>query len=154
VQRRLAQLNLGFLLFWFTLYATIAVNRPVFALFAIALPILVLVPMSGLRGYLEHAGTGAGVFRDTRSWSHPAYRWLFFGNNFHLEHHLYPAVPCYNLPVVHRLLRDSGEFERWGSPVDESLLAPLVHGKSVSQYPCFPERSPDDVADDPFTASL
>jgi fatty acid desaturase len=28
--------------------------------------------------------------------------------NYHLEHHLYPAVPHYHLPRLHRLLRDKG----------------------------------------------
>ena len=28
--------------------------------------------------------------------------------NFHLEHHLYPAVPHYHLPQLHQLLRDKG----------------------------------------------
>ncbi|MBM4267948.1 MAG: fatty acid desaturase [Deltaproteobacteria bacterium] len=153
VQRRLAQLNLGFLLFWFTLYVTVAIANPVFALFVVALPILFLVPMSGLRGYLEHAGTGRGLFRDTRSYAHPLYTRLFYGNNFHLEHHLYPAVPCYNLPAVHRRLRDGGELERWRSPVDASLLGPLVHTTAVSQYPCFSEEAAEELRDDPFTAS-
>jgi fatty acid desaturase len=26
--------------------------------------------------------------------------------NYHIEHHLYPAVPWYNLPKLHRLLGD------------------------------------------------
>jgi fatty acid desaturase len=28
--------------------------------------------------------------------------------NFHLEHHLYPAVPHYHLPALHRLLHAKG----------------------------------------------
>jgi fatty acid desaturase len=28
--------------------------------------------------------------------------------NYHLEHHLYPAVPHYHLPRLHRLLFDKG----------------------------------------------
>ena len=34
--------------------------------------------------------------------------------NYHLEHHLYPAVPHYHLPRLHRLLQDKealGEAE-------------------------------------------
>ena len=31
--------------------------------------------------------------------------------NYHLEHHLYPAVPHYRLPALHRLLRDKGVLE-------------------------------------------
>lgn len=32
--------------------------------------------------------------------------------NFHFEHHLAPAVPCYNLPTLHHWLRQQGVFER------------------------------------------
>jgi fatty acid desaturase len=32
--------------------------------------------------------------------------------NFHLEHHLLPTVPHYNLPRMHRLLRERGVLER------------------------------------------
>ena len=28
--------------------------------------------------------------------------------NYHLEHHLMPAVPCYRLPVFRALLQDKG----------------------------------------------
>ncbi len=31
--------------------------------------------------------------------------------NFHLEHHLIMAVPHYNLPRMHRLLRERGVLE-------------------------------------------
>ena len=31
--------------------------------------------------------------------------------NYHLEHHLSAAVPCYHLPALHRLLRDRGFFD-------------------------------------------
>ena len=31
--------------------------------------------------------------------------------NYHLEHHLYPAVPHYHLPRLHRLLRDKGALD-------------------------------------------
>src|SRR5262249_25005142 len=103
-QQVLAIAKLGFLAFWFGLYGVVAYHAPETALFAIALPLMTVVPMSGLRGYVEHAGTGLGMFRDSRSYTHPLYTLVFFGNNYHLEHHIYPGVPCYNLPQVHRML--------------------------------------------------
>jgi len=33
-------------------------------------------------------------------------RWLLWETNFHAEHHAYPMVPFYNLPVLHDLLND------------------------------------------------
>ena len=32
--------------------------------------------------------------------------------NYHLEHHLSAAVPCYRLPGLHRLLKDRGFFDQ------------------------------------------
>ncbi len=36
--------------------------------------------------------------------SQPVWNFLFLWSNFHLEHHYYPRVPCYRLPVLHRSL--------------------------------------------------
>lgn len=33
-------------------------------------------------------------------------RWLLWETNFHAEHHAYPMVPFFNLPVLHELLKD------------------------------------------------
>ena len=41
-------------------------------------------------------------------------RWLLFPHhvNYHVEHHLYPAIPHYKLPTCHRELRARGILER------------------------------------------
>jgi fatty acid desaturase len=41
-------------------------------------------------------------------------RWLFapHGVNYHLEHHLYPSVPFFQLPRLHRYLMTKDEFAR------------------------------------------
>jgi beta-carotene hydroxylase len=134
-QQALAAWNLAFLLFWLGVYAALVIHAPFTALFAIGLPLLLVIPASGLRIYVEHAGTGIGVFRDSRSYVSPFYTLLFFGNNYHLEHHLYPTVPCYNLPAVHRLLKSQGCYDRWGSAIDETVAGPVVHTTAASPYP-------------------
>lgn len=35
----------------------------------------------------------------------PVLRFFYYNMNFHLEHHMYAAVPCYNLPRLHRAIR-------------------------------------------------
>jgi fatty acid desaturase len=40
--------------------------------------------------------------------------------NYHLEHHLFPAVPWYNLPHVHRLLQE--DYRAAGSFIYRSYL--------------------------------
>jgi fatty acid desaturase len=32
-------------------------------------------------------------------------RFLYWQMNYHTEHHMYAAVPCYNLPRLHRVIK-------------------------------------------------
>ena len=48
--------------------------------------------------------------------------------NYHLEHHLLMTVPHYNLPAMHRLLRDRGALE--GTCIDRSYLDVLRRAAS------------------------
>ena len=57
--------------------------------------------------------------------------------NYHLEHHLFPGVPWYNLPRLHALLAD--EYRRAGAFAHRSYLGFLweaaragVHGMTSS----------------------
>ena len=83
------------------------------------LPMLtVLQPILRLRAIAEHGGvvdlssplTAARSNRTTGSLGNVLARMLLFPHhvNYHLEHHLYPAVPHYHLPRLHRLLQDKG----------------------------------------------
>ena len=64
--------------------------------------------------------TAARCNRSTGTLGNLLGRVLLFPNhvNYHLEHHLYPAVPHYHLPALHRLLQGKGvlagaEFATW-----------------------------------------
>ena len=83
------------------------------------LPLLtVLQPILRLRAIAEHGGvtdfssplTAARCNRTSGSLANLLARGLLFPHhvNYHLEHHLYPAVPHYRLPELHRLLLDKG----------------------------------------------
>jgi fatty acid desaturase len=50
--------------------------------------------------------------------------------NYHLEHHLLMTVPHYNLPRLHRLLRERGALDR--ACVERSYLA-VLHSASSAQ---------------------
>lgn len=151
VQRGLAWINIGCLVFWVAVYAAVCVAQPKVVLFAIVMPILLTTGVTGLRVYVEHAGTGLGTFRDTRSYLARPYTWLLFGNNYHLEHHLYPGVPCYRLAAVHHILEADGFLERCDWAIETSIVGALTHTTSVSQYssPAF-----GDLSDDPFHPTL
>lgn len=86
------------------------------------LPLLtVLQPILRLRAICEHGAvsdlssplTAARCNRTSGSLANWLGRVLLFPHhvNFHLEHHLYPAVPHYHLPRLHRLLRDKGALD-------------------------------------------
>jgi fatty acid desaturase len=133
--RALARVNLLGSVAFAALYAWVFVVAPWRAFAAIGLPHLLGIALSGLRPYLEHAGTESGPFRDARSYTAPIFTWLFYGNNFHLEHHLYPSVPCYRLAALHRRLAADGYYARTGAFVETTLRGALAHATGRSRYP-------------------
>ena len=81
----------------------------------------VLQPILRLRAIAEHGAvsdlssplTAARCNRTGGSASNVLGRAVLFPHhvNYHLEHHLYPAVPHYRLPALHRLLQSKGVLE-------------------------------------------
>jgi fatty acid desaturase len=73
------------------------------------LPMVVAAQITNLRSLAEHGlTTGGSPFTATRSVvSNRLASFVFCNLNYHLEHHLFPAVPWYNLPALHRLLLPS-----------------------------------------------
>jgi fatty acid desaturase len=78
-------------------------------------PMLVCVQVANLRGLAEHGMTTSGnEFLDARTVTPGrAISFWMCNINYHIEHHLYPAVPWYNLPKVHALLKD--EYQATGA---------------------------------------
>lgn len=99
-------------LFWFSPFAI------VWKLWL--LPLLVAAILTQMRAIAEHGATTRGdVFTATRTVVSNRFVSFMMGNiNYHLEHHLFPAVPWYNLPKVHELLQD--EYRRAGCSVYRS----------------------------------
>jgi fatty acid desaturase len=87
------------------------------------LPLLIGALFTQLRAIAEHGLTSRGnVFTATRTvTSNRLASFLMCNINYHLEHHLFPAVPWYNLPKVHRLLQD--EYRRAGASSYRSYTA-------------------------------
>ncbi len=71
-------------------------------------PMGVAVVLGGVRGWAEHMMTRAGhPLTQTRTVTSNALVSFFMCNlNYHLEHHLFPAMPWYNLPRLHALLQE------------------------------------------------
>lgn len=72
------------------------------------IPLLIASFYGNVRGWAEHTLTEAGhPLTETRTvTSNPLFSFLNINLNYHLEHHLFPGVPWYNLPKVHRILLD------------------------------------------------
>ena len=85
--------------------------------------VTVLQAILRLRAVCEHgAVTDLGSPLTAARTNHAPWwaRWLLFPHhvNYHVEHHLYPAIPHYNLPACHRELRargllDGAEVRHW-----------------------------------------
>jgi len=61
-------------------------------------------------------------------------KWLIYGINFnyHLEHHLWPQIPFFQLPELHAHLRERGFYDRYPDLLQRSAFASFLrlHRKS------------------------
>mgnify|MGYP001494667178 CR=1 FL=1 len=83
--------------------------------------------LSRLRFLAEHPGHGELTMSTRGTWWERIYI-APYHFNFHLEHHLWPSMPPYNLPKAHALLHDSGFFA-----VRPDFLAPSFM-TTLAQY--------------------
>lgn len=99
----LARVNIVASLLFLSAYIGIAMLIPSFLIAFVAV-FLFAILVSGLRPYLEHAGTDVSRFTSSRSWISPLFNAAYGGINYHLAHHLSPGVPAYNIAGFHRWL--------------------------------------------------
>jgi fatty acid desaturase len=74
-----------------------------------AVPLLtVFLTVRYLRGVAEHYAVGHdGVLSESRTVVAPIWQLFLiapWGLNYHLEHHLFPGITCFNLATAHRIL--------------------------------------------------
>jgi fatty acid desaturase len=87
-------------------------------------PISAAVVLSNIRALAEHMGTsgeGNAILKTRTVTSNPLVSFLMLNLNYHLEHHLFPAVPWYNLPRIHQLLKPL--YKARGAVVRKSYTA-------------------------------
>ncbi len=86
------------------------------------------------RGWAEHMMTRPGhPLIQTRTVTSNAFVSFFMCNlNFHLEHHLFPAMPWYHLPRLHRLLQD--DYRMAGSVVYRSYVRFIWDAVNTGPY--------------------
>ncbi len=104
--------------------AAVAFVSGTILLHAWLIPMLVINTLVNIRGMsqhtlLEHADD---EIRGTRSiLTNPVTAFFMCNENYHLEHHLYPGVPWYHLPQLHRALKT--ELLARGAPYIPSYFA-------------------------------
>ena len=63
----------------------------------------------------------------------PFLRFLYWNMNYHIEHHMFAAVPCYNLPKLHKLIEQdlphspNGLVETW------SIIIPIIRKQKADK---------------------
>ncbi len=79
---------------------------------------------NSIRFIAEHYGTSwnSGQLTGTRTIiSNPIHSWFWNNINYHIGHHVYPAVPWYNLQALHMLMLP--EIKRHNAIISNSYLA-------------------------------
>ena len=71
-------------------------------------PLLILNILTNLRGIASHAlGDVENIYLSSRTiFCSKIMSIIFLNENYHLEHHLFPRIPSYNLPKTHKLIWD------------------------------------------------
>ena len=147
IYRRFAVLNFACATSWLTVYCAFAWSNGIACVCTLVVPLLCATLYSGIRPYLEHTDTDDSEASCARSRTHWLLTLFYFGNNLHLEHHLYPGVPCYRLAKVHRWLVQEGHLPATHPGYDPSLFGcyryartRFVYGKRDTTEPSDPRR--------------
>lgn len=86
---------------------------------------------------------------------HPVVEFLYWRMNYHIEHHMYAAVPCYNLPKLHDAIKHelprtpNGLIETW---IEIGYI--MLQQKRDPNYRFVPELPGDDTEAEKVKARL
>ncbi|MDA1193444.1 MAG: fatty acid desaturase [Candidatus Poribacteria bacterium] len=106
-----------------------------------AIPLVWTMFAGNVRSWAEHMLTAPGhPLTESRTvTSNRVYSFLCCNINYHLEHHLFPAVPWYHLPKLHAVLQ--GEYRKAGSFIYRSYLRFLWDAMRVGVFGYAPDST-------------
>ena len=128
-----ALFNIGCQLVVITCLSLLALAHPYVFLQYVAVPMIGIIFIGGLSPYQMHAGTGLGLGYDSRTNSSVFWTLLQAGSNYHNEHHLYPRVPCWRLPQVHRILLREDFYKGGDMCLEPRFWAVFMQASSAFQ---------------------
>jgi beta-carotene hydroxylase len=82
--------------------------------------------------FTDHGNTGLS-FQNSRTLTHPFARFLMGGNNYHLEHHLYPYVQRSKLHQLYLFLLHQDFYRKNGCIVDDKFWSVLTVAYTTDQ---------------------
>jgi fatty acid desaturase len=98
---------------WLVIYATIIALsialQSILPLMLVGLPRLYGAWHMVMVGLLQHGGLADNVtdhrLNSRTVYMNPVSRFLYLNMNYHVEHHMFPMVPYYNLPKLHEVIK-------------------------------------------------
>ncbi len=95
---------------WLAVTVWAIVSTSFYPLLLIGLPTIYGGWLVVFFGVTQHAGLKEDVLDHRQSsrtvLMNPIFRFLYLNMNYHVEHHMFPAVPYYNLPALHAEIKD------------------------------------------------
>jgi fatty acid desaturase/membrane-associated phospholipid phosphatase len=91
----------------FTIYSVVLRVFPARELLLVwFVPLLLVGTLTAIRGFTQHGITRASdpYLASRTMLPNPVVAFFLLNENYHLEHHLFPEVPSYHLPELHKLI--------------------------------------------------
>jgi len=93
-----------------------------------------------------------GLKGDTPDWRiccrtvvmHPVIRFFYWNMNYHVEHHMYPSVPFYNLPRLHKVIVHDCPPPASGLIAAWKEILPIIRKQRVDPTYCVTPVIPQD----------
>lgn len=120
--------------FWMSCYFAIFSYSFELFLCMVALPTVWVLAITGVTPYLEHADTTLEAGKNSRTRTSGLFTLLQIGTNYHNEHHMYPTIPCWRLPKVHKLLKAQDFYKTNDIPDESGFFSGFRFARSQYTY--------------------
>jgi fatty acid desaturase len=119
-------------------------TKSILPLLLIGLPSFYGQPFNYFLNITQHGGLSEDVLDhrlNTRTfYANPILRFLYSNMNYHVEHHMFPSVPYYNLPALHEVIKHDcpPAYQSVGVAFKEAITAIYRQRKTPEYTPVRP----------------